>query len=66
MVFKMSWEDLKTHKEIAAELNIFKKTVNNHLRKASKDFSESLAKEKTSNIKAEQSSAFILLGFNCR
>lgn len=36
-VFKMSREEGKKHKQIAMELNISEKTVNNHLTKALKD-----------------------------
>lgn len=43
LVFKMSREELKTHKEIAAELNISPKTVNNHLTKALKDLSDKMS-----------------------
>lgn len=37
LVFRMSREDAKSHKQIADELNISVKTVNNHLTKAIKD-----------------------------
>jgi len=37
LVFRMSREDAKSHKQIAEELNISVKTVNNHLTKAIKD-----------------------------
>ena len=36
LVFKMSREESKTHKQIAEELNISEKTVNNHLTRAIK------------------------------
>lgn len=42
IVYKMSREDGKTHKQIAEELNISEKTVNNHLVKALKDLSSGL------------------------
>lgn len=43
IVFKMSREEGKTHKQIAEELNISEKTVNNHLTKALKDLSGNLS-----------------------
>ena len=42
IVYKMSREDGKTHREIAQELTISEKTVNNHLTKAIKDISTNL------------------------
>lgn len=42
IVYKMSREEGKTHKQIADELNISEKTVNNHLVKAVKDISNHL------------------------
>lgn len=43
LVFKMSREELKSHKEIAEELNISAKTVNNHLTKAIKDLGDKMS-----------------------
>lgn len=54
IVFRMSREDGKTHKQIAEELNISEKTVNNHLTKAIKDIRNNLS---------TNSAAFILLAF---
>lgn len=42
LVFKMSREQGKTHKQIAEELQISEKTVNNHLTKALKDLGNNL------------------------
>ncbi len=42
LVFRMSREQGKTHKQIAEELQISEKTVNNHLTKALKDISNNL------------------------
>lgn len=43
IVFKMSREEGKKHKQIAKELNISEKTVNNHLTKALKDLNRHLS-----------------------
>lgn len=43
IVFKMSREEGKSHKEIAEELQISEKTVNNHLTKALKDLKTDLS-----------------------
>lgn len=50
IVFKMSREEGKTHKQIAEELNISEKTVNNHLTKAIKDLSNTLSASGTAFI----------------
>ncbi|WP_165501245.1 RNA polymerase sigma factor [Pedobacter psychrodurus] len=42
LVYKMSRYEGKTHRQIAEELNISRKTVNNHLTKALKDLSGNL------------------------
>jgi RNA polymerase sigma-70 factor (ECF subfamily) len=42
LVFRMSREEGKTHRQIAEELSISEKTVNNHLTKAIKDISSNL------------------------
>lgn len=44
IVFKMSRQEGKSHKQIAEELNISEKTVNNHLTKAIRDLSKGLSK----------------------
>ncbi|MRX78857.1 sigma-70 family RNA polymerase sigma factor [Pedobacter petrophilus] len=42
IVYRMSREEGKTHRQIAQELTISEKTVNNHLTKAIKDISGNL------------------------
>lgn len=43
IVYKMSREEGKTHDQIAAELNISKKTVNNHLVRSLKDIKNTIS-----------------------
>ncbi|SDE66507.1 RNA polymerase sigma-70 factor, ECF subfamily [Mucilaginibacter pineti] len=53
LVFRMSREENKTHRQIAEELNISEKTVNNHLTKAIKDLSTNLSTPKALFILGE-------------
>ena len=53
LIFRMSREEAKTHKQIADELNISVKTVNNHLTKAIKDVSGYLSASSVAFILSE-------------